>query len=35
MPSIGGQSIAAMQRDIQEAREVLKALDADEWGWPA
>ena len=27
--------IAAMQRNIDEARRVLKALGADDWGWPA
>jgi hypothetical protein len=34
MPSIGGPSIATMRPNISGAQEVLKALDADVWGWP-
>jgi hypothetical protein len=33
LPSIGGPSLATMRPDIEGARAVLKALDADEWGW--
>jgi len=34
LPSIGGLWIATMQADFDGARKILKALDADEWGWP-
>jgi len=34
LPSIGGPSIEMMRPDRKGAYEVLKALDADVWGWP-